>query len=232
MSRRDLFLVAGTAAVSSFLTYLVCATVSAPPAAMYQETSAAHDNRLAPSDKPDVKAAHVETRHKGPAAAAASQHDSSLAVSANPSGNDPAQDPALAHRKRQELGERFSALFTDGSAADSSALGMRIENRFYLEEWNQEWAGSKESNIRTLFEHSENLSGVVPLQVACRSKNCQVVLAASSQDQVRKLSQQFMQAASKGDVGMKDKAVSFFPDISMGRLVFYVSENGNTDLFQ
>ena len=69
-------------------------------------------------------------------------------------------------------------------------------------------------------------------QVACRSKNCQVVLSASSADQARALSETFMQAATSGDVGMQDQAVSFFPDISAGRVVFYLSENGNADLFR
>ena len=40
-----------------------------------------------------------------------------------------------------------------------------------------------------------------------------------------------MRAATRNDLGMQDKVVSFFPDISTGRVVFYVSENGNTDLF-
>jgi hypothetical protein len=145
-------------------------------------------------------------------------------------GNE-AKDPALVIQRRQELGERFAGLLANGGKPDSRAIGTRVENRFYSEEWNQEWAGTRERNIRTLFDSSEDLSGLTPLQVTCRSRNCQVVLSASTQEQVRLASEKFMQAATRSDVGMKDKVVSFFPDITTGRVVFYLSENGNTELF-
>lgn len=221
MLRRDLLLVAGTAAISSLLTYLACTTITTPPDAPRYESSAANGNHAAPVSSHDDKSV-VQAHAKGVDAAAAMQQDSP----------QPARDPALAYEKQQEREKQFSNFVASASKQGSGALNAKIETRFYQEDWNKEWAGSKESNIRTLFEASENLNGIAPLQVTCRSKNCQVVLSASNEDQVRQLTQKFMQAASKSDLGMQDKVVSFFPNVSMGQLVFYLSENGNMELFQ
>lgn len=227
MTRRDFLLVAIATAFGSLVTHFAGANKIAPTEAQYCERNAAVD-RAAASGKPG-----------DPVRLAAS--DEVTGIAASPRQSAPSRDgttraddggaaaPALAFREQQQLEKRFSSLLTD---VRPGALNARIENRFYSEEWNQQWAGDNERNIRTLFEADQDLRGIAPLQVTCRSKNCQVVLAASSQEQVRTLSEKFMQAARRGDVGMKDKIVSFFPDVSTGSLVFYLSENGNTDLFQ
>jgi hypothetical protein len=232
MSRRDFILVAGTATISSLLTYLVCATVPAPPDAPRYEAGATSGKHVAPPNYSVDQPEHVEAVTKKTVATVVVQPASSAPGDADHSGNTTPQDPALAFQAQQDLGKVFSSLVGDGGNSKPGSLNANIENRFYAEDWNQEWAGSKEKNIRTLFEASGNLSGMAPLQVTCRSKNCQVVLSASNQDQVRSLSERFMQAATKSDVGMRNKVVSFFPDSSTGRVVFYLSEDGNTDLFR
>jgi len=221
MSRRDLFLVASTAAISSLVTYLYCTTMLASPGAVRPEISTAmNPGAPAVSQGPDRSSA-AETLPQ-----AASQP-----VRTNQPADTAGHETARAIQKQKQIGEQISSLFEDGSIPDTGAINAKLENRFYQEEWNQEWAGSKERSIRTLFEADQDLGGLSP-QIACRSKNCQVVLAASSQEQVQQLSAKFMQAATRTDVGMKDKVVSYFPDITTGRVVFYLSENGNTDLFQ
>jgi len=232
MLRRDFLLVASTAAACSLLAYLTGAITTTPPEVLRCESGASYGNHAAALRTPDGKAVQGNTGNQGLDAAAALQQDSSQSDDGNRPDKNTARDAAAAFRKRQELGERFSHLFNRGSSRDSSAISARIENRFYSEEWNQEWAGSKERNIRTLFDTNEVLSGIAPLQITCRSQNCQVVFSASSQDEVRLVSDRFMQAATRGDVGMTDPVVSFFPDVSMGRVVFYLSENGNMDLIQ
>jgi hypothetical protein len=232
MIRRDLLLVVSTAVISSLLTYYIVATRTAPPEALRYESSAANGNHAADLGQPDFNTGQIKPSKQELDTAGALQQGSIQPRSEDRSNNSTSQYSSIALQKQQELEEQFSNLFSGGSNPDSGALNARIEGRFYLEDWNQEWAASKERNIRTLFEVNEDLSGVAPLQVACRSKNCQVVLAAANQAQVRLLSEKFMQAATKGDVGMKDKVVSFFPDVSTGRVVFYLSENRNTDLFQ
>ena len=231
MSRRDILLVASTAAISSLLTYFACATITAPPEALRYESTAAKRVQAAADVEPDERVVHVAPGRKGLDAADAPRPNPSPPAGRNQSDTSTARDPALAFEKQQEMAERFSTVFNNEGHRNSGEVNARIENRFYLEEWDQEWAGSRESNIQTLFSANENLSGITPLQVTCRSKNCQVVLSASSQEQVRLLSAKFMRAATRNDLGMQDKVVSFFPDISTGRVVFYVSENGNTDLF-
>jgi hypothetical protein len=232
MSRRDFFLVANTAAICSLLAFLAGANTTKPRVVFRCESSAAGGYHTTASSKTGDETVQAKPVDQELDAAAALQQGPSQRADGNHSDRSTAQDPAVAFRKRQELGERFSRLFNDGSKPDSSVINARIENRFFSEDWNQEWAGSRERNIRTLFDASTDLSGMVPLQITCRSKNCQVVFSASSQDQVRLVSEKFMHAATRGDVGMKDKVVAFFPDISTGRVVFYLSENGNMDLFQ
>lgn len=220
MSKRDFLLVASTAAISSLLAYLAGANMVSSPEELHCESSAEF------AEPPTASKAG----NHGLGAAGALPQDSSPPGNENRSDDSPAPDPALAIQKQKKLGEQFSSFIKNNQ--DSGAINAKIESRFYSEEWNQEWAGTRESQIRTLFEANEDLIGITPLQVTCRSKNCQVVLSASGQDQVRLVSEKFMQAATRGDVGMKDKVVAFFPDISTRRVVFYLSEDGNMDLFQ
>jgi hypothetical protein len=230
MSGRDLLLVAGTAAISSLLTYFIGAAITTPTEVLHYERSAAGEDRAAAlstlgDETPRARAGNQELYAANAPLLDAAQRDGAVHTSTKT-----AQEPAFAVQKRHELGERISSLYSDGS--NPSAVSAKIENRFYSEEWNQEWAGSKERSIRTLIDTSKDLSGLTPLQVTCRSKNCQVVFSASNQDQVRRVSEKFMQVATRGDVDMNDKVISFFPDTSMGRVVFYLSENGNMDLFE
>jgi hypothetical protein len=223
MFRRDFFLVASTAATCSLLAYLVGTTSTTPPEVLRCESGASYGNHATALSRTDDKAVQVE---------AGNQRLAVLRDSESHPDKNTARDAPASIQRQQELGERFSHLFNSGTNADSSVISATIENRFYSEEWHQEWAGSMERNIRTLFDTNKALSGMAPLQVTCRSKNCQVVFSTSTQDEVRAVSDRFMREAIRSDVGMKDQVVSFFPDISMGRVVFYLSENGDMELFQ
>jgi hypothetical protein len=224
--KRDFLLVAIATAFGSVVTWFAGANNFASNDVLHCEVNAAAEPVATLVEPAAGISRTVALERTG--AATSPRHDSTPHDGADRTDN-PAHASALAFRQQQELEQRFSSLLADDRPG---AIAARIENRFYSEEWNQEWAGSQARKIRALFDANENLSGIAPLQVTCRSKNCQVVLAASNQEQVRTLSQKFMRAARNGDAGMKDEIVSFFPDTAAGSLVFYLSESGNTDLFQ
>jgi hypothetical protein len=220
-------LVAAAAIIGSIATWVAGRMLTTPAVPLRCEISA-----------PDVRAMAAGI-HAGGTRQAEAGHDAPQPPTAT--GRPPVQRAgdsdslhAAARREarsiqqQKEFGELFSGL-VDG---DADSVNTKMENRFYAEDWNQAWAGSREQSIRALFETNTALDGMAPLQVTCRSKNCQVVLAATDPQQVRELARKFMQAATRGDVGMRDQVVSFFPDVAAGRLVFYLSENGNTDLFR
>lgn len=222
MSRKDLLLVAGTAAVTSLLTYLTVSTLTTAPQTVSCEGGAACGT---PSEvrAPDL-AAREGARDRPRTDVEAPRPNLSKPTTAEVhSRTATPADAALLLQKQRELRERFS---------NPKLTNASIESRFYAEEWNPEWAGSTERGIRTLFASHEDLSAIDPQRVTCRSKNCQVVLSATNQEQVRLVAEKFMRAAVQSDVGMKDKIVSFFPDAASGSVVFYLSENGNADLFQ
>lgn len=228
MSKRDFILVASTAAITSLLTWFAATSLTTKPDGPRPESRAASAE---PVPVPSQSYDHAFPAN--PVRATAMPADAARQGSSTPVAGTP-RDPTLAFKKQREVGEQMSGFMARQGTADPAAIYARIEARFYAEDLNQEWAGSAEQGIRTLFESNEGLDGMAPLQVACRSKNCQVVLSAPNRDpeQVRLMSEKFMRAATRGDVGMKDKVVSYFPDASMGRVVFYLSENGNMDLFQ
>jgi hypothetical protein len=231
MLRRDSLLIVGTASISSLLTYFTC-SVTTPPEAPRSTTSASAEPQVAPPDIVSFETAVPEESKSEPGCEVASRQQAAKPDSDDRSEIRSANDPVLALQKRQELGERFSSLIDNAGHPDSSLVSAKVENRFYAEEWNQEWAGDQERSIRNLVGMNEDLRGVTPPQVTCRSKNCQVIFSASSQEQVQRVTEMFMQAATRGDASKKDRVVSFFPDSSMKRVVFYLSDEGNMDLFQ
>jgi len=232
MFRRDFLLVASAAVIGSLVTYLTGATSATPHEVLPCESIAASGNPATAASAGVHAAPPVSTAMQQPAAAASAPQQPARRDGGNLSDDGKARNLVLVGQKQQKFGDQLSSFLSSASSSDPATINATLESRFYSEALNQEWAGSRESHIRTLFEANESLRGTTPLQVACRSKNCQVVLSASSADQARALSETFMQAATSGDVGMQDQAVSFFPDISAGRVVFYLSENGNADLFR
>jgi hypothetical protein len=231
MSKRDFLLVASTATICSTLAFFAGATLTTRPEASRSERAVDAASLATAASNPNDAVAPLEAARPAPVAA-----DSSRSAAATPAGeiqtdSNRINEPTLAARQQKQLGEEFSAFVRNGSHSNPGALTAAVENRFYSEARNQEWAAAREDNIRNLFAANEELNGLDPLDVTCRSKNCQVVLSASTQDEVRTLSEKFMQVATRSDVGMDRKMVAFFPDVTAGRLVFYLSENGNMDLF-
>jgi hypothetical protein len=228
---RDIFIVAVTATVSSFLTYLAVdrgvhsGSAATEPPSQTETAKEEPGERLNPNEKAILAKIgdNTATTTNLPRHEEKKNEETEQRIE---------REVYLRLKKQNELRKKFAGFFDKKLNMDPGRLNAEIENRFYTEEWDQEWARDKESNILNLFKTNANLNNIPPLNVACRSKNCQVVLAASDQEQIRDLSRKFMEIAASSDIGMKDKSISFFPDISAGRLVFYLSENGNMDLFQ
>jgi hypothetical protein len=204
-------------------------SATAPPLLRADGNAAPANPAMDAGSAPD-QAVDAQAGNRAAVLAPAPQESASAA--ARHPDNDKARELVLAAQRQQQFGQQLTSFLDELGHSDPTAVNATLETRFYSEERNREWASEREGDIRTLFEANENLRGMTPTQVACRSKNCQVVLPASTQDQVRALTERFMEAATRGDVGMQDQVVSYFPDISAGRVVFYLSENGNTDLFR
>jgi hypothetical protein len=232
MSRRDFNLIAATAVISSFIAWFAGASLSTSPEAPDLENRAASGEHATFTIRPADQGARVMPGQPEPDSAVQLQRDTSRPEDGGRPDDGKAADMARAVQLQKKFGEQFSRFIEDGGTRDPGAINARVENRFYSEEWNRDWAVSREGSIRTLFVASDELSGIDPLQITCRSRNCQVVLSVSSRDQAQQLAAKVMKAATRSDVGMKDKVVSYFPDVSTGRLLVYLSENGNTDLFQ
>lgn len=231
MLSRDLLLVAVTAAVSSFLTYVVMERDSSntPPTALSIIANEKAPEQPSPDDKPILVQA-------GERPAIVTDESNDLLQSGGMKNakeeTDTGQQASVSLQKQAELERNFTGFFEKKRGMDAGQLNAEIESRFYQEEWNREWAQDRESGIHNLFQTDAGLSNISPLHVACRSKNCQVVLPVANREQAQNLSIKFMEIAAGSDLGMNDKSISFFPDISTGRLVFYLSDNGNMDLFQ
>lgn len=231
MLSRDLLLVAVTAAVSSFLTYTVMERGShnAPSAELSITANENAPEQPSPDDKPIL----VQAGER-PATATDESNDmlQSEEMKNAKEETDIGQQASASLQKQAELERNFAGFFEKKRGIDAGQLNTEIESRFYQEEWNREWAQDRENGIHNLFQADAGLSNISPLHVACRSRNCQVVLPVANQEQAQNLSMKFMEIAAGSDLGMNDKSISFFPDISTGRLVFYLSDNGNMDLFQ
>jgi hypothetical protein len=139
--------------------------------------------------------------------------------------------PKQFHENKEKL-NKFVELRAQAEKMTSRELSGIIENQFYQEEIDPAWANEKEKNILDMFKNNESLGSITPLHVNCRSENCQVALPAASEEQINSLSSKFLNAAAESDVGMNNKLVTSFPDPSTGRLVLYVSDDGNMDLFR
>lgn len=243
MLLRDFVLVAGTAAISSFVTYLVTDAAvdesipvhaSAACEASVAEVSAAgaaqggHSSRMdddtpgSPADRtPAVSMQSLKSNPPQPQRRADGAGET-----------DAAQNTCLQfYRRQQHAIDEFIQLHAKAGSPDSGALSAGIEERFHQETLDPQWAPDKENEILGVFEKHEGLSAISPLYVTCKSKNCVVALSATGLEQTEPLTRKFFEAMMHSDIGMKNKSISYFPDPATGRLLFYLSDNGNMDLF-
>lgn len=130
------------------------------------------------------------------------------------------------------LENKFSTFFSSRADANPNNLNAQVENRFYEEEWNPKWAEHKENKIQTLFNQNKALQNLQPLDITCRSQNCQIILPAGNENQIHEFTTIFMSVAANSDLGMNNQSVSFFSDPASSSLVFYVSENQHESLLR
>lgn len=113
---------------------------------------------------------------------------------------------------------------------DASPLEF-IQNRYASEPLNYEWAVNKENAILSLFDTSENLHTFKPLDISCKSKNCQIILAAGDQQQTDFMYGAMLKAVTTHQ-DFPNQTVSYFSDPDAGQIIIYVSQDGVMDLVQ
>lgn len=113
---------------------------------------------------------------------------------------------------------------------DASPLEF-IQNRYASEPLDYEWAANKESAILSLFDTSENLHTFKPLDISCKSKNCQIILAAGDQQQTDFMYGAMLKAVTTHQ-DFPNQTVSYFSDPAAGQMIIYVSQDGVMDLLQ
>ena len=113
---------------------------------------------------------------------------------------------------------------------DASPLEF-IQNRYASEPLDYEWAANKENAILSLFDTSENLHTFKPLDISCKSKNCQIILAAGDQQQTDLMYGAMLKAVTTHQ-DFPNQTVSYFSDPAAGQVIIYVSQNGVMDLLQ
>lgn len=153
-----------------------------------------------------------------------------------PEGETPAKaediDEAIANRmkRQQKIKEDMRAFISSEREKGNENISAVVENRFYQEEVDEEWASDKESDLSDRFESDEELRGVHPLEITCRSENCKVVLPIESQKNISSISSRLTEKAVDGEG--KESTVYSFPDNATNRLVVYVSKKDGMGLIQ
>lgn len=227
MSSRDIYLIVCTAVVSSLFTWLALEASDDKSIAVAQDlvekrnfTTQTQTTDECSNDQSEVVV--EDKKITPPTPRQEKTPDDTVATSA--------AEIAIKAKLDAELESKFARFFDSREDKDFSNLSAQIENRFYEEEWNPNWAEDKERKIQKLFNHNKQLENILPLDISCRSQNCQIVLPATSAAQILELSTTFMQVATNNDLGMVQQSVSFFPDPASSSLVFYISENQHEKL--
>ncbi|MGD8176287.1 hypothetical protein [Marinimicrobium sp. ARAG 43.8] len=108
-----------------------------------------------------------------------------------------------------------------------------VSDQYQKEPIDYDWAQEQRTMIMGIIEGAENsLSNVTPLNVNCRSKNCQIVVADNGDGSNNKLFDDFTKSAesiySESDSSFLS---TYFYDHNRGELVIYLSEEGDSSLF-
>lgn len=108
-----------------------------------------------------------------------------------------------------------------------------LQRRYENEEVNYDWAIQKEDQIHQILNNSEALSYIAPLDISCRSKNCQLIFPSNDQKQASELFEHFLNATQNNtEVGSPALTASYFSDSNNGELTLYISEVGNSSLYE
>lgn len=116
------------------------------------------------------------------------------------------------------------------SNKDKSIIEQTQRN-YEAEEINYDWAFRKEDSLLSLFNTHKELTSFSPLDVSCKSKNCQLILAAETEEQAQTIYQSFLAAVIKNQ-SHSEQTVSYFTHPGDGHLVMYVSESERSNLFE
>ena len=235
MSIRQVLLVASTAVISSFVTYHFTSDGTSGVLTNvdngHHATSATHTS-INDCNEPIVTASAGPAKLTTISAVEQSSPETEKNNTASPF--ESSQLSAADERIQRESVAAFSDFVATHryNGSGQSDIAAAVEQRFQNEQVNYQWASSTENNILELFENESDLNTLTPLNVTCKSVNCQIILPVTDQSEVNSLSDSFLKIATVSELGMENPSVSFIADESAGRLVFYVSENGNTALFQ
>ncbi|WP_075187074.1 hypothetical protein [Teredinibacter haidensis] len=127
--------------------------------------------------------------------------------------------------------ETFSS-FIEKAEKENKAPMQLANERFEAEEIDYNWATSREDELFSMFDNHEALQDIAPLSVICKTKNCQVILATEGDQQANILSVKFSNAISTGTEETTSATVSYFVNRGTGELIFYLSEDSSSALFQ
>lgn len=141
-------------------------------------------------------------------------------------------DKAIANRvkRREEVKADILSFIYSERKKGTKNISTAVENKFYQEEVDEEWANDKESYLSNRFESDEELKDVHPLEITCRSENCKIVLSIESQENISSISHRLSNAPIDSD--REGAMVYAFPDSSTNRLVVYVSKKSGMDMIR
>ncbi|MGM8226657.1 hypothetical protein ACSV5M_08745 [Cellvibrio sp. ARAG 10.3] len=139
------------------------------------------------------------------------------------------QSPSI--RSDKDIQDQINAFRNQLDKLKDASPLQHIQQRYTAEPVDYEWAIDKENAILTLFDTSENLHSFMPLDVSCKSKNCEIVLAAGDEQQTDFMYDALLKAVTSNR-NFPDQTVSYFADPATGQMIVYVSRNGVLDLLQ
>ena len=146
----------------------------------------------------------------------------------------PSTDNYKQAKKNHDYIQAFSSFLEEASQNNSSSPEQKIQENFDSENIDYAWALDHENQLLSVFENQPTLNDISPLSVACKSKNCQIVVAINSVEQMNDLPGRLTTTlTSPGtEMEMDNPTVSYFLREDTLELVLYVSNEGNTSLFE
>lgn len=227
---KSISIIITTALISSFGTYCIVQQVADDSALAATCEMSGVD--LADKKNTDAVAEHIEIaetytpqQHQPP-----SLENRNVAIPSEfAEPGEKKQLPSI--RNDKDIQDRINAFRNQLDKLKDASPLQHIQQRYTSEPVDYEWALAKENAILTLFDTSENLHSFMPLDVSCKSKNCQIVLAAGDEQQTDFMYDALLKAVTSNR-NFPDQTVSYFADPAAGQMIVYVSRNGVLDLLQ
>ena len=227
---KSISIIIATALISSFGTYHVVQQMAgvAAPAAKCEMSGVGLANKESTDAVPgNIKIAETYAPQQNQPPSRIAKQITIPSLSAEP--DQPKE--SISARIDKNTQDHISAFRNQlDKIKDASPLEY-IQQRYASEPLDYEWAIDKENAILTLFDTSENLHSFMPLDVSCKSKNCQIVLAAGDEQQTDFMYDALLKAVTSNRK-FPDQTVSYFADPAAGQMIVYVSRNDVLDLLQ